>query len=220
MPPLPRPAMILCVEGASAAGKTTLAEALAREAGATIVPELDATGAPPVAESAAWYVERHVEQWQRARAAAAVAPLVVLDGDPFKGLWYNWVFGDAGWPGVGVVAPLYQRHVERGALAFPDLYIVLEASEAQLRQRRDDDATRSRQNCEAHLRLVRPQRRYFAALADADPTRVLLLDTGRREELVGAVMARLGASRGEQVNAGALLDHMIGWITTHAPNEP
>ena len=212
--------MILCVEGASAAGKTTLAEALAREAGATTVPELDTTGAPPVAESAAWYVERHVEQWQRAQSAAAVASLVVLDGDPFKGLWYNWVFGDAGWPGVGVVAPLYQRHVERGALAFPDLYVVLEASEGQLRQRRQGDATRWRRNFETHLRLVQPQRRYFAALADADPTRVFPLDTERREELAGAVLARLGESRGEPADAGALLAHMVAWVATHAPNEP
>lgn len=85
MPPSARPvptrAPVLCLEGPS------------------VVPELDAAGAPPVAASAAWYAERSAARWQDAWARAAAAPLVVLDGDPFKGIWYGWVFAGRGWPG-------------------------------------------------------------------------------------------------------------------------
>src|SRR5215208_5483655 len=163
--------LLVCLEGPSAVGKTTLAGAVARECGAAVVPELDASGAPPVGRSAAWFVERHAAQWRLARELAAAAPFAVLDGDPFKGLWYNWVYAGEGWEGVETVAPLYRAQVEAGALAFPDLYVVLTAPEEELRRRRAGDASRTRRNFEKHLRLVGPLLRYFGALREAAPAR-------------------------------------------------
>ena len=184
---------VLCVEGPSAVGKTTLVTALARRAGAVVVPELDARGAPPLAESAAWFVDAHAARWQRAVALAARAPFAVLDGDPFKGLWYGPTFADAGWPGVDVVGPLYAAAVAAGALAFPDLYVALDATEARLRARRAGDATRTRRHFEQHLRLVEPLRRWFAALASAAPERVLRIDTTDMDPdaVADAVLARV-----------------------------
>lgn len=178
---------VLCLEGPSAVGKTTLAAALTRECGAVVVPELDGSGAPPPGSSAAWFVERHAEQWRLARRLAAAAPFAVLDGDPFKGLWYNRVYADEGWEGVETVAPLYRAQVEAGALAFPDLYVVLTAPEEELRRRRDGDASRSRRNFEKHLRLAAPLLRYFGALREAAPGRVVTVKTDLRDELAARV---------------------------------
>jgi DNA polymerase III delta prime subunit len=214
-----RAARIVCLEGPSAVGKTTLAAALARELGAEVVPELDATGAPPPAEAAAWFVERHAAQWAAARAIAATAPLVVLDGDPFKGLWYDWVFAADGWPAPDVVAPLYHAQVTRGTLAFPDLYVLLEATEAQLRARRAGDPTRTRRGFEAHLRLVAPQRRYFAALAAVAPARVLRLDTREPAGLVAAVGDAIARLPREAPDAVRLLQAATRFVTTHAPDD-
>lgn len=210
-------ARIVCLEGPSAAGKSSLAAALAREAGAAVVPELDAAGAPPVAESAPWFVDRHAARWRRARALAAAAPLVVLDGDPFKGLWYNPAFAEAGWPGVDVLGPLYRAHLAGGTLAFPDLYVVLVATDAQLRARRAGDPTRTRRNFEAHLRLVEPQRRYFDELRAADPARVLLLDTGARDALPGAVRDAVAQLPPGAPDSARLLARMAAYVSTRAP---
>jgi hypothetical protein len=209
---------IVCLEGPSAVGKTTLAAALAREAGATIVPELDAGAAPPPAASAAWFVERHVETWSRARACAAAAALVVLDGDPLKGLWYNWVFAADGWPGPEVVAPLYRAHVRRGALGVPDLYVILRATEAELRARRAGDASRRRRGFERHLRLLAPIDRYFRALHAAAPAHVLLLDTTDRDTLTGRVLAALAALPPATLDALHVLDTMAAWVRGQAPD--
>jgi thymidylate kinase len=205
-------ARIICLEGLTAVGKTTLAAELARTAGAAVVPELDASGAPPVPESAAWFVDRHAEQWRRARALAERAPLVVVDCDPFKGLWYNQVFADQGWPDVRAQAPLYRAHVTRGTLAFPDLYVVLVATEAQLRARRAGDATRSRRNFEAHLRLTVPHRHYYQTLRAADPARVLLLDTTDRDTLAGTVLAAVERLPAVPPDSARLFEHMVRWV--------
>ena len=198
-------------------GKTTLAAALARETGAAVVPEPDAAGAPPIPESAAWFLERHAAQWQRARALTATAPLVVIDGDPFKGLWFNWVYAEAGWPGVDVLEPLYRAHLARGTLACPDLYVVLGATEAQLRERRAGDLTRTRRNFDRHLRLVAPQQRYFTALKAADPARVLLLDASARAALPGAVREALAHLPAGAPDSARLLAHMAAYVATHEP---
>ncbi len=207
-------ALIVCIEGPSAVGKTTLTAALAEATGAAVVPELDAGAAPPVAESAAWFVDHHASLGQRARALAAGAPLVVLDGDPFKGLWYNRVYAADGWPDVDVVAPLYRARIREGALAFPDLYVALEADEVTLRARRSGDASRRRRGFEKHLALVEPLRRWFAALAGHAPEIVLRLETEGRspDELAGAVRDALGRADRHSVDSLQLLDRMAEWL--------
>ena len=211
-PPAERASIVVCLEGPSAVGKTTLAGALARECGAVVVPELDASGAPPPGSSASWFVGRHAAQWRLAREMTARAPFSVLDGDPFKGLWYNWVYAGEGWEGVEAVAPLYRAQVEAGALAFPDLYVVLTAGEEQLWERRARDPTRTRRNFEKHLRMAEPLLGYFRALRDAAPWCVAIVETSPREELVGRVVEALERLQPGPPDSLRLLDHIAGWL--------
>jgi thymidylate kinase len=204
-------APVICLEGPSAVGKTSLAAALARAADAAVVPE--SNGAPPPGvEQRAWFLAQHVAAWARALTLAGRAPLVVLDGDPFKGLWFDWIFAAGGAPALDAVIEAHANEVARGALGFPDLYVLLGATEVQLRQRRADDSTRSRRHFETHLRLVEPQRRYFVALADAAPGRVLWLDTTERGDLASAVLAAVAALPPDPPDAVSLLRDITSWL--------
>jgi len=213
-------ALVVCVEGPSAVGKTTLAAALARECGAAVVPELNASGAPPPGRSAAWFVERHAEQWRLARGLASGAPFAVLDGDPFKGLWYNWVYAGDGWEDADVVAPLYRAHIEGGTLAFPDLYVALTATDDELRERRAADPTRTRRNFGKHLALAAPLRRYFEALREAAPARVAILDTSTRLGLTRRVTEAIECLPSDPPDSLRLLNHVSDWLRSHSTLGP
>lgn len=210
MPPVQRH-LVVCIEGPSAVGKTTLAAALARECGAFIVPEVDASAAPAIADSAAWFIDAHAAQSAHARAANG-ASFSVLDGDPFKALWYNRVFAEQGWPGVDVVAPLYRTHLARGTITWPDLYVVLDATEVQLRARRSGDATRARRGFEHHLRLIEPLRDHFMTLAAAAPGHVVFVDSSKRETLIAVVREALGAVPPAPFDGLRVFDHLTAWM--------
>ncbi len=127
---------------------------------------------------------------------------------------------EQGWPGVDVVGPLAREHVRRGSLGFPDLYVFLEATEAQLWARRDGDSTRTRGGFASHLARREPHRRYFAALQAAAPGRVAFLDTDNRASLAGRVAALAAALPPGPPDSHTLLERMIGWVRTHAPDAP
>jgi hypothetical protein len=207
------PPRVVCLEGPSAVGKTTLAAALARAYGVPVIPEL-AGGTPPTdpRARAAWFLSRHVRRWAAARSAARRAPFAVLDGDPLKGLWYAWATGGAEWAGIDVVAPPHRGVVAAGALGFPSLYVLLQASEATLRARRAGDPTRARRHFDANLRLVAPQRRYFEALGAAAPGRVAIVDTEAASPPVEAVREAVRRLPPDDPDGAALLEHALAWV--------
>lgn len=56
---------ILCLEGASAVGKTTICKELEKQYSAYIVPEVNLLFERPVDEQKNWYLNRQVERWKR-----------------------------------------------------------------------------------------------------------------------------------------------------------
>ena len=99
--------MILCLEGASAVGKTTCCRVLQNSVGAAIIPEVNALFERPAPAPEDWYLERQAERYALARAASETHPLAILDGVPFQPLWYNWSFG------------FFRPLIASGAMAFP-----------------------------------------------------------------------------------------------------
>jgi hypothetical protein len=86
-------AAIICLEGASAAGKTTLSQAIAARTGAAVIAEVWALFERPSPEPPLWYFEKQVERWRLAVERARKHGLSILDGDPFQPLWYGWAYG-------------------------------------------------------------------------------------------------------------------------------
>lgn len=204
---------ILCLEGPSAVGKSTIAAVLAAGGGAYVVPEVNALFARPDNEAPEWYFERQVERWALAVEAARTHEVVVLDGDPFQPLWYGWAYGFDGHAGLDAMEAFYRPRVARGELGFPDRYFVMGASEEVLRARRRADVARGRRSFEKHLRLIAPQRRYFEAMRKSDPGRVEFLESRDAQETARTIRARC-ADAGPATRPLDLLDSLTTWLRT------
>ena len=55
---------IICLEGASAVGKTTTSIAIAKKTNTYIIPEVNLLFERPTKETKTWYLERQVGRWQ------------------------------------------------------------------------------------------------------------------------------------------------------------
>jgi hypothetical protein len=206
---------ILCLEGPSAVGKTTATRALAASAGAAVVPETGELFAVPADATPAWFLERAADRWRHAAALARDHALVVLDGDPFKALWWGWLYPGEGWTTPDEAAAFYRPRLARGALAFPHAYAYLDADEPALRARRAGDPTRRRRNFERHLRLVTPLRRYFAALGALAPGRVAVVRAGSPDAAADAARVLVERVAGAEPPGVELLDAVVEWLRTH-----
>lgn len=204
--------LIISIEGPSAVGKTSLARELERSAGAAVIPELSEAPAPG-ADALDWFVAGHAKQLARACELRRTAEMIVLDGDPFKGLWWTWIYGSE--QELERVLRLHARAVELGTLFFPDLYVALQATEAQLRERCAGDPTRRRRHFDRHLLLVEPQQRYFREMHRLTPDRVLLLQTNDRESLPQAVIKHAETTSPRGADSADRLDHLASWLRAH-----
>ena len=128
-------ATIICLEGASTAGKTTLSHAIAARTGAAVIAEVWALFGRPSPEPPLWYLEKQVERWRFALKSAEKHGLAILDGDPFQPLWYGWAYGFIEPHTLNMVTSFYRNAIAAGSLAFPDRYILLAVGEPELMAR-------------------------------------------------------------------------------------
>ena len=204
---------IICFEGASAVGKTTTAGECAKILGAYVVPEVNQLFGRSDDEPIEWYFERQVERWRIAAKNNSKHDIVVLDGDPFQPLWYNWAYDYVGWQKLDFMERFYRSAMDSGLIDFPPLYFIFGASEAELRKRRASDATRQRRGFETHLKMIAPMRRYFEAMRQFSPSRVLFLDAETIESNIDFVRQNVsGFQPIKKSEPEFLLNKMINWL--------
>jgi hypothetical protein len=170
-------AMIVVVEGPTAAGKTTWVR---NHFGASAVWEYRADGGEPSDDAGvdaigAYWAEANARRWLQAVAIEAADGLAVCDSDPCK-LHYAWTLWRIGavdrlrWTAEAKHA---REQFERHRLGLGDLVLVELPSLASLRARRDRDDSRRRRNFELHLQLAEPLREWYAALDELEPGHVV-----------------------------------------------
>jgi hypothetical protein len=180
--------VIIVVEGASGAGKTTWCRT---HAGANALlealPDQSVVPTDP-AEAARFWVERNVARWQEVLAREAHDGLVVVDTDPFK-LHYVWTLFRTGQ--AGELDWTMQRNAARdafssGRYALADAFLVSDIDAATLRARRESDFSRVRGNFERHVLLRDSLLRWYSAIDRLEPGRVVfgLPAAGLSPELV------------------------------------
>jgi thymidylate kinase len=212
-PPQPK-APIICLEGASAAGKTTLSHAIAKRTGAGVIGEVWTLFERPSPEPPLWYLERQVDRWRLAAESAAKHGLAILDGDPFQPLWYGWAYRFAEFQSLSTMVSFYREAVAAGHLAFPDCYILLAIAEPELRARKQGDASRSRRHFAKHVSLLHHQPRYFAAMNAIRPGLAHVLDaTAPAATLAENVIPLIGPQH-RATDSLALLQHLADWLRT------
>jgi len=167
--------VIIVVEGASGAGKTTWCRT---HAGTNaLLEELpDHSTVPSAPEAAArFWVDRNVARWQEVLARETRDGLVVVDTDPFK-LHFVWTLFRSGQ--VTEVEWAVQRDVARdafaaGRYALADLFLVSDVDDATLRLQRENDPSRTRRNFERHVLLRDSLLRWYGAIDRLEPGRVV-----------------------------------------------
>jgi exonuclease V gamma subunit len=204
---------IICFEGASAVGKTTTAKALEEMYGAFVVPEVNQLFVRPENEPVEWYFERQVERWRIALENSPVYELVVLDGDPFQPLWYNWAYDFIGWQKLDFMKRFYQSMMENEMIAFPQRYFIFSTTETELRKRRASDARRQRRHFEIHLKIIEPMRRYFEAMRAFAPDRILFLEAETVKSNSDFIRWRVPDRNSHQRSESEfLLNKMVKWL--------
>lgn len=204
--------MIVCLEGASAVGKTTTCRTLQERFGTVIIPEVNALYKRPDPEAADWYLERQVDRWGKAQQAAKTHAVAVLDGDPFQPLWYNWSFDFRQRQDLDYLKRFFRPLIAQGTLSFPNRYYLLVISESELRRRKEADIIRSRRNFESHLGLIDTQRRYFEAMASLSPGRARIVEADTVQGTSEQIAQDMLKSPDDAPAMLELFDALVKWL--------
>ncbi|MBE7104444.1 AAA family ATPase [Bacillus cereus] len=156
---------IIAFEGASAVGKSTTCRELEKNYGAVIIPEVNFLFERPRNEHRTWYFEKQVERWNMAVQKSQQYEIVILDGDIYQPLSYNWCFHfDIFNQPLSLIESFYKEKMINEEIGFPDQYFYLYTNDEELRKRKESDETKKRRNFEKHLHIAKPFQRYYENL--------------------------------------------------------
>jgi deoxyadenosine/deoxycytidine kinase len=141
--------MLICFEGPSAIGKTTLCQTFAQDY--NIIPEANVLFPTDPSKYLQYQLQRY------ALAAHAGKPSI-LDGDIFQPLWYNWTYKDTN---LEAIFRFYRTSISLSQIRFPHCYILFYTDLEELKRRKEHDTTRQRRNFDKHLALIKSQQEYF-----------------------------------------------------------
>ena len=203
---------LICLEGASAVGKTSTANEIAKRTNAYIIPEVNLLFERPKVESKTWYLERQIERWQIAQEKLKTYETVILDGDIFQPLSYNWCYDFNIYnQNLVFIARFYQKEIKEGRIRFPDRYFYLYTEQENLKYRKKNDFTRKRGNFEKHLEIVEPHQRYYKALNSFIPDYVQLINAKSIQGNVRSITDNL-PSVPVSLDSIELLNNVINWL--------
>ena len=203
---------IICLEGASAVGKTTTANAMAINTNTYVIPEVNLLFERPKFASNTWYLERQVERWQIAQEKLKEYDTVILDGDIFQPLSYNWCFDFKVFnQSLDMIFDFYLKEIVAGRLNFPDKYFYLYTDQENLKYRKENDHTRNRGMFEKHLKIVEPHQRYYESLNQFVPNYIHTIETTRTEVVLERINDNLPTFSVIE-NPQELLHNILNWL--------
>ena len=156
---------IIAFEGASAVGKSTTCRELEKNYGAYIIPEVNLLLEKKKNEHRTWYFEKQVERWKIAMQKSEQYKLIILDGDIYQPLSYNWCFHfEIFDQPLSLIENFYKEKLINREIGFPDQYFYLYTNDEELRKRKEFDETKRRRNFEKHLHISKSFQRYYENL--------------------------------------------------------
>lgn len=201
---------ILCLEGPSAVGKTTVGRLLEEKYDFERVPEVNELFERPANESNNWYLEQQVKRWGIARRVSSSGRIAILDGDPFQPIWYNWTYSNEGIQPVDEVMDYFEEKIRTNAIGFPNQYILLSTSLSNLRTRKESDPNRARRGFDKHLELIDPLNLYFNKLNAISEGLVSFVESNTPEDVAERILAM--AAPGSKVKSANLFEGIRQFI--------
>jgi len=199
---------IICFEGPSGIGKTTMCKMLSNEF--NIVPEVNLLFERPKEESRYWYLERQVERYEMCRRSSISS---ILDGDIFQPIWYNWV---CNYPSKFLpkdeTHSFYKAKLLENKIAFPDLYIIFHVEEKELWNRKENDTTRRRRNFEKHLKIIEPLKEYYRFLDQETDVEMRFVHYTNMENAKREVLTYVEAFKNNTIDRPKAFDQIENWI--------
>jgi deoxyadenosine/deoxycytidine kinase len=204
---------IICFEGASAVGKTSLSKYLSENFNVYVIPEVNLLFQRTPSEPKFWYFEKQIERWELAFNASKNYQIVILDGDPFQPLWYNWAYNFDVLQSLESTTDFYREKLADGKIAFPDKYFILTVNNDDLRKRKINDASRTRKNFERHLRFIKPQLAFFSFIKSINNDLIEFIENREVEKTAAKVINSIPLEHPNQDSSLALFDAAKIWLT-------
>ncbi|MEM6297614.1 MAG: chloramphenicol acetyltransferase [Bacteroidota bacterium] len=205
--------IIICFEGPSGIGKTTMSNLLSERYAA--VPEVNLLFERSENEPKYWYYEKQLERYELCTSSGKSS---ILDGDIFQPIWYNWVCGyPSNFVGKEETHAFYAEKIKADKIKFPDLYVIFNVEEKELRARKERDKTRRRRNFEKHLKIIEPLKSYYRFLDKETPIEMRFIYFDSLENTKTEVLQVLDSAKKNEINDLKVFNQIKEWIDKNQP---